>query len=187
MNRFKYLIPALSAVLILCSFAAAAAASPVQIETTIFPEYDWGMNILGENPAGAEVTLLMDNGVDLHSYQPTAVDILKIADCDLFIYVGGASDEWVEDALKETADQNQTVLDLLSMLGDSVKEEELVEGMQETEHAHHHDGDAEEEHKHQHDEHEETEYDEHVWLSLKNAAVLCGRDHGCHRGGRSRK
>ncbi len=57
--------------------------------------------ILGDKADHAEVTMLLDNGVDLHSYQPTADDIIKISDCDLFIYVGGESDGWVEDALKK--------------------------------------------------------------------------------------
>ncbi|MBR6897220.1 MAG: zinc ABC transporter substrate-binding protein [Lachnospiraceae bacterium] len=133
-----------------------------QIVTTIFPEYDWVMNILGDDPAGVEVTMLLDNGVDLHSFQPTASDIMKIATCDLFIYVGGESDEWVEDALKEATNKNMIVVDLLSVLGDAVKEEEVIEGMQE-EHEH--------DHEHEHEE-EGPEYDEHVWLSLKNAAVI---------------
>ena len=87
-----------------CSAEAATndvSDEKISIVTTIFPEYDWVMNVLGDNPAGAEVTMLLDDGVDLHSYQPTVDDIMKIADCDLFIYVGGESDEWVEDALAE--------------------------------------------------------------------------------------
>ena len=91
------------------------------------------------------------------SFQPTAADVLKISDCDLFIYVGGESDEWVDDTLQEAANKDMVVVDLLDVLGDSVKEEELIEGMQEEEHDH---GEG------------EIEYDEHVWLSLKNAAVL---------------
>ncbi len=150
----------------------------IQIVTTIFPEYDWVMNVLGENPADAEVTMLLDNGVDLHSFQPTADDILKISACDLFIYVGGESDEWVEDALQEATNKDMVVINLLDVLGDSVKEEEVVEGMQgEEEHnEHEEDGDtvADEhvdEHEHEHED-GEIEYDEHVWLSLRNAAVL---------------
>lgn len=139
----------------------------IQIITTIFPEYDWVMNVLGENPANAEVTMLLDNGVDLHSFQPTAEDILKISTCDMFIYVGGESNEWVEDALQEAANKDMVVIDLLEALGDLVKEEEMVEGMQEEEHDHEH----EEGEDHDHEE-EETEYDEHVWLSLRNAAAL---------------
>ena len=134
----------------------------LSIVTTIFPEYDWVREILGEKADNAEITMLLDNGVDLHSYQPTADDIVKISDCDLFIYVGGESDEWVEDALRNAANGNMKVINLLEVLGDSVKTEEIVEGMQEEEHEHE---DAEE---HEHEE----EADEHVWLSLKNAKML---------------
>ena len=134
----------------------------LSIVTTLFPEYDWVREILGEKADNAEITMLLDNGVDLHSYQPTADDIVKISDCDLFIYVGGESDEWVEDALRNAANGNMKVINLLEVLGDSVKTEEIVEGMQEAEHEHE---DAEE---HEHEE----EADEHVWLSLKNAKML---------------
>ena len=189
----KYLIIIISAIitagfLTACASGASGTAkgdaegeNRLQIVTTIFPEYDWVMNILGNNPADAEVSMLLDNGVDLHSYQPTADDILKISKCDMFIYVGGESDEWVEDALKEAVNKDMAVINLLDVLGDSVKEEEVVEGMQEEEHEHghddgeeheHEDGDAEE-HEHDHEE-GEAEYDEHVWLSLRNAATLTG-------------
>lgn len=114
------------------SSEAAAEESGIQIVTTIFPEYDWVINILGENPTQAETVMLLDNGVDLHSFQPTVDDILKISTCDLFIYVGGESDGWVEDALQEAANKDMVVINLLEVLGDSVKEEELVEGMQAT-------------------------------------------------------
>ena len=134
----------------------------LSIVTTIFPEYDWVREILGDKADNAEITMLLDNGVDLHSYQPTADDIVKISDCDLFIYVGGESDEWVEDALRNAANGNMKVINLLEVLGDSVKTEEIVEGMQEAEHEHE---DAEE---HEHEE----EADEHVWLFLKNAKML---------------
>ena len=126
----------------------------LSIVTTIFPEYDWVREILGEKADNAEITMLLDNGVDLHSYQPTADDIVKISDCDLFIYVGGESDEWVEDALRNAANGNMKVINLLEVLGDSVKTEEIVEGMQEEEYEY------------------EEEADEHVWLSLKNAKML---------------
>ena len=110
----------------------------LSVVTTIFPEYDWVKEILGDKAESTDLTMLLDNGVDLHSYQPTADDIIKISDCDLFIYVGGESDGWVEDALKEATNKDMKVIDLLEVLGDSVKTEETVEGMQETEHAHDH-------------------------------------------------
>ncbi|MGN0571417.1 MAG: metal ABC transporter substrate-binding protein [Candidatus Fimenecus sp.] len=134
----------------------------LKIVTTIFPEYDWVREILGDKADNAEITMLLDNGVDLHNYQPTADDIVKISDCDLFIYVGGESDGWVDDVLKNATNKDMKVINLLDVLGDRVKLEETVEGMQETEHDH-----AE-------DEGHEEEKDEHVWLSLKNAEVLVG-------------
>ena len=133
----------------------------LKIVTTIFPEYDWVKSILGDQTENVELTMLLDNGVDLHSYQPTADDIAKISDCDLFIYVGGESDGWVDDALKNASNKNMKVVNLLNVLGDNIKEEEVVEGM-ETE--------AEEEEA---DGEEAPEYDEHVWLSLKNTKTLC--------------
>lgn len=130
----------------------------LQVVTTIFPEYDWVRNILGEEEDHADLTMLLDNGVDLHSYQPTASDIAKIASCDVFVYVGGESDEWVEDALKEATNKDMVVVNLLETLGDRVKTEEVKEGMM-----------PEEEEE---DAEEEAELDEHVWLSLKNASFL---------------
>ena len=172
------------------------ASDRLKVVTTIFPEYDWVREILGDKAEETDITLLLDNGVDLHSYQPTAEDILKIGEADVFIYVGGESDEWVEDALKEASNPDRKVINLLEVLGDSVKEEEVVEGM-EHDHEHedgeeHHDEDAHDEEEHhdedahdgeehhdeevsedEHEHGEEPEYDEHVWLSLKNAQVLC--------------
>ncbi|MCR5649666.1 MAG: metal ABC transporter substrate-binding protein [Lachnospiraceae bacterium] len=176
----KYISVLAAAIMVVCSLSACGPVNDayaksgddkLQIVTTIFPEYDWVMNILGNNPANAEVTMLLDNGVDLHSYQPTADDILKISNCDMFIYVGGESDEWVEDALKEVTNKDMVVINLLEVLGNSVKEEEMVEGMQESEHEHEHEGEEADEHENEHEE-DDVEYDEHVWLSLRNAAAL---------------
>ena len=133
----------------------------ISVVTTIFPEYDWVREI-SNGVSNVEITMLLDNGVDLHSYQPTAEDIMKIATSDVFIYVGGESDEWVEDALKEATNKDMQVVNLLESLGDGVKEEEVVEGMEAEEEEE--EGEAEEE--------EGPEYDEHVWLSLSNAQTL---------------
>ena len=114
-----------------------ADGKKLSIVATIFPAYDWVRQILGERADSVELTLLLDNGADLHSYQPTADDMVKIANCDMFIYVGGESDEWVKDALANAANKNMTVINLMDVLGDSVKEEEIVEGMQ-ADHEHSH-------------------------------------------------
>ena len=165
----------------------------LSVVCTIFPEYDWIRELVGDKKDNYEITYLMDKGVDLHSYQPTAEDIAKIANCDLFVYVGGESDGWVKDALKESKNDKMQVVNLLEALGNNVKEEEVVEGMQEedehdhdhgkkedADHDHEHKEDADHDHEHKddadHDEdghhHDEVEYDEHVWLSLRNATSL---------------
>ncbi len=140
---------------------AVSDEGAISVVTTIFPEYDWVRQIVGDN-SNVDITMLLDNGVDLHNYQPTAEDIMKVATCDVFIYVGGESDEWVEDALKEATNKDMKVINLLDVLGDSVKEEEVVEGMEA----------EEEEEEGEEGEEEEVEYDEHVWLSLKNTKIL---------------
>ena len=140
-----------------CAYAPKEAPDDtLRVVTTIFPVYDWTRNILGSRE-NVELTLLLDNRVDLHSFQPTAEDIVKIAECDLFIYVGGESDDWVDDALRETENENRIAVRLMDGLGGALKLEETVEGMQVDE--------AEDE--------EAAEYDEHIWLSLRNAAELC--------------
>lgn len=187
----------------------------LKIVTTIFPEYDWTKQILGPD-SNADVKMILDNGVDLHSFQPSVDDIMNIASCDMFIYVGGESDGWVKDALKQSTNKDMIVINLLETLGEKVKEEEVVEGMQadhdhdhdheDADHDHedgdhedtdhdHEDGDHEDadhdhedadhdhedadhdhedaDHDHDHDHEDgEIEYDEHVWLSLKNAEIL---------------
>ena len=158
----------------------------LKIVCTIYPIYDWTENVLGDKAGDADVKLLMDSGMDMHSFQPTAQDIAEISNADIFIYVGGESDGWVDDALKEATNKDMKVINLLEYLGNEVKEEELVEGMQEEEE---HDHDADDDHDHSdgdadHDhsdgdadadadhEEEEVEYDEHVWLSVRLAKTL---------------
>ena len=135
-----------------------AGNGKLKIVATVFPEYDWVMNILGDKKESADVTLLLDSGIDLHSYQPTPKDIITISNSDLFIYVGGESDAWVDGAFSQATNKNMKTINLMEVLGDKVKEEEVIDGMQSEE--------EEEEGE------EEVEYDEHVWLSLKNAQIF---------------
>lgn len=135
----------------------------LNIVTTIFPEYDWTRAILGDRADDVNLTMLLDNGTDLHSFQPAVKDIMKVSSCDLLIYVGGESDQWIEDALESAQNKDMKTINLMEVLGDSIKEEETVEGMQESDHDHDHD----------HEDEEEKEYDEHVWTSMRNAEVIC--------------
>ena len=133
-----------------CHLDFPADSGNLKVIATIFPLYDWARTVADNTDT--EVELLLDNGVDMHSFQPTAKDIIDISDCDLFLYVGGESDEWIEDVLEQAGNDDMIALNLINILGNNAKQEELVEGMQAE------DADA--------------DYDEHVWLSLKNAALF---------------
>lgn len=164
-------------------------SNKISIVCTTFPQYDWVKNILGEEAERFNVTLLLDNGVDMHSYQPTVKDIATAGSSDLFIYVGGESDTWVEDALKEAKNKDLKAINLMETLGNSVKEEEVVEGMQEERKSlgHSHEKSSKEKQEQtQKESHEnsqeingqkeaadeEPEYDEHIWLSIRNADIM---------------
>lgn len=164
-------------------------SNKISIVCTTFPQYDWVKNILGEEAERFNVTLLLDNGVDMHSYQPAVKDIATAGSSDLFIYVGGESDTWVEDALKEAKNKDLKAINLMETLGNSVKEEEVVEGMQEERESlgHSHEKSSKEKQEQtQKESHEnsqeingqkeaadeEPEYDEHIWLSIRNAEIM---------------
>ncbi|MBO4539524.1 MAG: zinc ABC transporter substrate-binding protein [Clostridia bacterium] len=164
----------ISIVLSVCIIATAIAvfaacekkdnSGKKSIVVSIFPEYDWVQNVLGDKKDDFNVTLLLNSGADLHNYQPSVKDFATISTCDMFVYVGGESDEWAEDAKKNIINKDMVILNLLDILGDNAKEEELIEGMQ-----------GEEEEEEGEEGEEEVEYDEHVWLSLKNAAVFVNK------------
>ena len=148
----------------------------IKVVTTIFPIYDIVRNLVPNDKY--KLTLLLDNGIDIHNFQPTANDILTVADSDLFIYIGGESDDWVDKVVLTSQNKNLNTLNLMESLSHLVKKEEIIEGM---ENEHDHDEEHEENHDEKHDEqreehdenHEhEIENDEHIWLSLRNAKEL---------------
>ena len=184
----------LKTVLAVCAaivLAVPAAAAKPRVVTTLFPIYDWTRNIIGERKDAVELLPPLNTGVDLHSYQPSVDDILRISTSDLFIYTGGLSDAWVERVLRDAVNKKLAAVSLIKALGERAREEETVEGMEAGHHHHGHDehekdhdrhehekdhGHHEHEKDHDHHEHDEgPEYDEHVWLSLVNARLLCGR------------
>ncbi len=165
----KLLVCLISALLIIGMLTACSSGErekntedKLSIVCTVFPLYDWTKEILGDRVSDISLTMLLDNGIDLHSFQPTADDIVKISSCDVFVYIGGESDAWVEDALKTASNGNMKAVNLMEVLSDKVVEEEYIEGMEKAEDDEHDENDV-----HEH------EYDEHVWLSLKNASVCC--------------
>ncbi len=139
-----------------CS-APKQAEGKAKIIAAIYPIYDW-LSHLTEGSETTGLSLLADNGTDIHSYQLTADDMMQIQDCDLFVYIGGESDNWAKDvveSMKKNGSRAKAV-SLMELMGDKAKEEEHIEGMQE-----------------ENEEEEEKTPDEHIWLSLKNARYLC--------------
>lgn len=160
---------------IVLAFACCATAcqttdqdEALEIVVTIYPIYDWLNQILGDEVDSANITLLLDDGNDMHSYEPSVAEVANILQADIFVYVGGESDEWVSDMLDNNSSGDLIIINLVEVLDDAVLDEESVEGM-EDEHDHDEDEDEDE---HDHDE-EESELDEHVWLSLNNAQTIC--------------
>lgn len=154
-KQIYFVLFVLSFVFISCS-KQKEEAKPVSVVTTIFPAYDWARNIIG-NSDSVKLELLLKNGSDLHSYQPSTNDIIKISTCDLFVYVGGESDKWIEDILKNSKNNNMIVVKLLDLA--ESHDNHTIENCIIPEHEHH------KEHIH--------EIDEHIWLSLKKATKAC--------------
>lgn len=135
----------------------------INVVCVSFPEYDWTRQIIGDNNSNVSLHLIVDNGVDIHNYQPSVEDMVQIDDCDLLIYTRGTSEQWITDAVADS-DHKPELLSMMETLKDGMVQEEIVEGMEPEKHHH------EEE---EHGEHEEEiEYDEHVWLSLKQAQKM---------------
>lgn len=116
--------------------AAAAGRQPLSIVCTSYPQYDFVNQILGDNPAGIEVTYLLGSGVDMHNYQASAEDMIKIRTSDLFLYIGGESDEWAEEVVGQVEDDKFHALALIDTV--EAKQEEIVEGMEHDEESHSH-------------------------------------------------
>lgn len=179
----KQRLKSIGIILVLCMSLLSGCARPVTtaekdenvILCTTFAAYDWVREILGDTDTFT-CRMLVDNGVDLHSYQPSAQDIMKIANCRMLVYVGGESDTWVSDALAESGNEDIVAVSLLDLVGDRALNEVELEGVEE----HHHHDHEDEDHDHEAEpaDHadgqntaEDDHYDEHVWLSLKNAIV----------------
>ena len=151
MKRALSLALALVMLFSLAACSGAARRARVQIVTTCFPIYDWTRNIVG-GTSGVEITWLMDSGVDPHSFQPTVKDLTLVSDADIFVYVGGESDAWADDAAAEMKNPDAKVVSLLPQL-DTALTEEAVPGAEP-------------------EDEEPGALAEHIWMSLR-AAQLC--------------
>ena len=151
---------AFSLLILLCSCGADVSEKDgLSIVTTVFPQYDFASRIT--EGTGTQVTMLIPAGSEAHSYDPTPSDMIKVSECDLFIWVGGESEAWAEKIIKSASLEDDKLLSLM----DTVPLLETADG--------HGDGDdSEHEHDGEHDG--EHEYDEHVWTSPKNAIIIVG-------------
>ena len=146
------------ALLLPCAFGCGGSTDDgkISIVCTLFPQYDWVRSIVGESDS-ISVTLLVKNGADGHSYQPTAADIMTISSCDMIVYLGADSDIWVQEALKRAKNDDTEKIELTELEGIT------LHNISSSSHDHGDHGDHEHEHGHV--------FDEHIWLSLKNASV----------------
>lgn len=147
------------ALLTFCSCGNTAPSEDrLSIICTAFPQYDFMKNIIG-NEEG--LTLLLDDGADLHSYEPTAQDIIRIGSADIFVYGGGVSDDWAEGVIRSANNPDLKIIATMDLVG--TLKEEYVAGMQQENHVHEH-----------HDAHsgDHSGEDEHIWLSIKNAITI---------------
>ena len=160
MRRAISLLIALTLIaLSLSSCAVAPDNGQTDIVCTVFPIYDWVQNLIGEDTDGVSARLLVNRGTDPHSYTPTPTDIAALHAADILIYVGGESDAWIEDVLSTVKNKEIKLIKLIDLLGDRALDA---------------DEDCTDDDCHEHDHgHEAGAYDEHVWLSLKNAELLC--------------
>ncbi len=162
MKKTSYMLLAAAALCLLLSGCGSAAGpdgqSAVSVVTTGFAPYDLTRQIAGER---GSVTMLLPAGSESHTFEPTPKDIIGIQSADLFVYVGGESDEWVRDILSDVGGGVRTVT--LMDCAERLYREETVEGMQAEGHEEpEQDGDG-------------AEYDEHVWTSPRNAALICAK------------
>lgn len=162
----KFLSSALSVLIVIATAFSMSSCSSDEVDakkdsgkisvvSTIFPYYDFTRSIAGDN---ADLKLLLSPGSEPHSYDPSPSDIVAIENCDIFIYNGGESDEWVESVLDSIENKNMKVMRMMDYV--DLLHEQSVD----------HD---EREHEEEHGEHDHgEEYDEHIWTSIKNAEKL---------------
>jgi zinc transport system substrate-binding protein len=142
-------------------------AEKIRIVAAVFPQYDWVSEIIGDKTESFDLTLLVNSNIDMHSYQPSVTDIADISTADLFIYVGGHSDDWVEAALAQATNEDMVVINLVKELGDAILMENTDKILHEESSgcacAGCNSSNAE----------EEIHEEEHVWVSLRFSKILC--------------
>jgi len=164
----RFILIASASLIILTALAGCALAGDrLSIIATIFAPYDFARVIAGDR---ADVAMLISPGSESHSFEPAPQDIITIMNSDVFIYVGGDSDSWIDRLLGSMNTGQMKIASLMECV--DLVEEKIVEGMDDDHddddhHSHDHDNDDD----HDHD-HASAAYDEHVWTSPENAKLI---------------
>lgn len=124
----------------------------IKVVTSNFASYDFLRAIIGDNK-DVNVTFLLGPGKDAHSYDPTAQDLIKIQNADLFVYIGGDAEKWSEKVLKSMEDKKGKVV-CISDFVDKLEEQEIDGAEPEDE------------------EEEEGVFEDHIWTSPSNAIKM---------------
>ena len=147
LKRFIISVFTILFAVISCACGENVKSDKISIVCTTFPQYDWVKNIVGDNANKFDIYWLVNTGADVHSYQPTAQDFVKLSDADLIINIGGESDDWAEE------NANGYVITMLDC----------------------EDAECESDHEHTDEHDHEHTVDEHIWLSLKSTSEICNR------------
>ena len=173
------LVRAATAALSGCVLEPIDRGDKLSIVTTCFPPYDFVRAVTGDS---ADITMLLSTGADAHSYEPVPLDMAKIQNCDVFVYIGGEGEVWVDKILDSLDTSDMTIIRLFDYI-DPLEEEEVEGASPNGHHHHHHDeDDSRPGVHHDHDDDDEEEFDEHIWTSPRNAKlcvegieeVMCG-------------
>lgn len=137
----------------------------IKVVSSNFASYDFLRAIIGDNK-NVELTFLMGPGKDSHSYEPSANDLIKIQNSDLFVYVGGGMEKWSDKVLDSLNTDKKEIICIADFV-DKIEEKD-VDGAEEDEHHEEHEEDEE----HENHEHEEGAFDEHIWTSPANSIKM---------------
>lgn len=153
-RKLLAVITAAATVFSLCACSSESGYSnsdsgKLKIISTVFPPYDLARQIAGDN---AEISILLPPGSEIHNYEPSAKDMIAIRNCDIFLYIGGENEQWVEKLINSNDTENVTAVKLIDYVPTLSEDED--------------------EHDHDHDHEHEHETDEHIWTSPKNAQLM---------------
>ena len=132
-------------------------SNKITIFTTIYPEYEFTKAIVGDK---AEVVRLIDPGVEIHTYEPSSKDMIRIAESDMFVYTGKNMEPWATKIIDAIKEYDVKIVDTSKNI-DLIDSDEFMEKYS-----------LLDEDNHEEEHHEDEEKDGHIWLNPQNAVVM---------------